>query len=279
AAMVVETLGPDSFLRFPSQPPAAGPRELPHAVALRTGWSATDRAAVVSAVRNPMGHLQADAGQVVLGWHGRFWITDPGYQQYRAGEEREYTLGVQAHNVPVINGTIQKPRAAVVDLVETDPSGRQHTRLQLAGCYPGLPKDAVIAREIWFAAQGPATLVVRDTFGGLPAGAEIIHHWLGGHHLAWAFVGGWARLSDGRRAVWIGHAGAPIAPASLVRHPGSRGPIALAHPTRLSGAGGTSWWVFWCDDRGGWTPPQLRLQGTSLEVASGNSAAAPVRFE
>ncbi len=278
AAMIVEALGPGSAPRVPPRAPAAGPREHPHAISLRSGWAAGDVAAIVSAVRNPMGHLQADSGQVVLGWHGRFWITDPGYQQYRAGEERDYTLGVQAHNAPVINGTLQKPRRAEVRIVGTDSAGRQHTRLQLAGCYPGLPPAAVVTRDVWLARTGAAAVVVRDAFDGLPAGAEIRHHWLGGHHLAWAFVDGWARLSDGRRAVWLGHAAAPLAPASLTRHPGSRGPIAIAHPTKLTGTGGASWWVLWCDESGGWIPPKLSAADGTLQLTAPGATAPAWTF-
>ena len=58
--------------------------------------------------------------------------------------------------------------------------------------------------------------MVRDQFADLAANAEIVHHWLGGHHLAWAFVDGWGRLSDGQRAVWIGTPSARIEPAATV---------------------------------------------------------------
>ncbi len=278
AATIIEALEPKSLLVLPPRAPTAGPHEHPHAVSLRTGWAAPDVAAIISAVRNPMSHLQADGGQVVLGWQGRFWITDPGYQQYRAGEEREYTLGLEAHNAPVINGTVQKPHATRVELVETDTAGRQHTRLDLAACYPGLPKDAQVIREVWLVRDGATAMVVRDRFAGLAANAEIAHHWLGGHHLAWAFVDGWARLSDGRRAVWIGTPAGPIAAAVLTRHPGSRGPIALAHQTRLAGTGGVSWWVFWCDEAGGWTPPQLTGDDAGLQIAVAGQSGAAWRF-
>ena len=264
AAALIDMLGTASSLA--PRPPIAAPREHPHAASLRTGWSASDVAAVVSAVRNPMGHLQADAGQLVLGWQGRFWITDPGYQQYRTGEEREYTLGVQAHNAPVINGAAQKPHAARLELVETDPAGRQHARLELAACYPGLPKGAQVKRDVWLARQGTTALVVRDQFAALTANVEVVHHWLGGHHLAWAFVDGWARLGDGQRAVWIGTPSAKIDAASLTRHPGSRGPIALVQQSRLSGTGGGCWWVFWCDDAGGWTPPKIAVDENTLQL-------------
>jgi hypothetical protein len=278
AATLVEELGGPPEIAAAPRAPVAGPREHPHAVSLRTGWAVSDAAAIVSAPRSPMGHLQADAGHVVLGWQGRFWLTDPGYQQYRTGEEREYTLGPQAHNAPVINGTIQKPRAARVEVAETDAAGRQHTRLELAACYPGLPAGASVRRDLWLAHQGTTALVIRDRFTALPADAEILHHWLGGHHLAWAFVDGWARLSDGRRAVWIGTATAPIAPAELTRHPGSRGPIALAHRTKLAGPNGVRWWVFWCDDTGGWIPPKLEADDSALQFTALGQTGPAWRF-
>lgn len=269
AAALTGALGPGATFFAPPSSPLAVAREHPHAVSLRSGWSARDAAVVVSAVRSPMSHLQADSGQVVLGWHGRYWITDPGYQQYREGEERDYTLGVQAHNAPVINRTLQKGHSAVVEHVGTDAAGHQHTRLQLAGCYPGLPEAAVVTRDVWFArGEAASAVVVRDLFAALPAGAEILHHWLGGHHLAWAFIDGWARLSDGRRAVWLGQAAAPLAPGSLVRHPGSRGPIAIVHPTTLAGTGGESWWVLWCDESGAWTPPTATAKGSTLTLSA-----------
>jgi hypothetical protein len=293
AAALADLLGPQSALALAPRAPAAEPVEHPHAVSLRTGWTANDFAAAVSAVRNPMGHLQADAGQLVLGWHGRFWITDPGYQQYRKGEERDYTLEAQAHNAPVINGAAQKHKAARVIRVARDAAGRPHTRLDLAACYADLPAGAAVTRDVWLASptrpgaervsvsreSRPASattqpsappapaLVVRDTFSALPPDAEILHHWLGGHHLAWAFVDGWARLSDGRRALWIGTSAGKILPASLSRHPGSRGPIALAHRAKLSGPAGTSWWVFWCDDTAGWTPPKVALAEANASLS------------
>lgn len=257
--------------------PASGPREHPHAVSLRTGWAAADFAAIISAPRNAMGHLQADAGQVVLGWQGRFWITDPGYQQYRPGEEREYTLGPPAHNAPVINGTVQKPRAARVVTVETDARGRQHTEVDLAACYPGLPAGATVTRDVWLARSGAAAVIVRDRLGGLPPDAEIATHWLGGHRLAWAFVNGWARLSDGRRAVWIGTSRGSLAPADLTRHPGTRGPLTLVHRQRLAGQAGAGWWILWCDETGGWVPPAFLANGGRLQV-KGPGATEPWVF-
>jgi len=135
-----------------------------------------------------------------------------------------------------------------------------------------------VRRELWLAHAGETALVVRDEFAALPAQAEIVHHWLGGHHLAWAFVDGWARLSENRRAVWFGTPAAKIAPASLTRHPGSRGPIAVAHQSKLDGTDGTRWWVFWCDDAGGWTPPQISVADTMLTLQTGRTGGRPLTF-
>lgn len=269
AAALVEALGQERLFDRATAP-AIAPREHPHAVTLRTGWMGRDLAAVVSVPRTAMGHLQADTGQVVLGWHGRTWISDPGYQQYRPGEERAFTLGVQAHNYPVINGAQQKPRAGVIQQLNTTADGAQHTRIDLTPCYEKLPPAARVQRDVWLAPD--AGLVVRDTLIALGPNADVGTHWLGGTHLAWAFVEGWARLSDGQRVVWIGSPGAELAPATLTRHAGSRGPLTIAHSAKLPAGAATRWWVFWCDEAGSWRPPTVTAQAAQLSVKSARGA-------
>jgi hypothetical protein len=124
-----------------------------------------------------MGHLQADGGQIILGWQGRFWITDPGYQQYRPGEERTYTLGLQAHNAPVIGGKAQTRRAARMQLLETNAHGWQHARTDLSACYQGLPAGASVQREVWLINDGGLAVVARDTSLGRMSGSTS---WQGG---------------------------------------------------------------------------------------------------
>lgn len=254
---------------FPAGPeaePPAGAIEHPHAVTLRTGWEGAATLAVMSVPRIAVGHLQADAGHIVLGAQGRFWISDPGYQQYRPGEERDFTLGPAAHNAPVIGGIVQRPRRAEVRSVGRTPDGWLHTHVDLARCYPGLPDDAAVEREVWLAADG-ATLVVRDLLAGLEAAGPIAHHWLGGTELAWALVEGWARLSDGRRVLWIGLQGGRLEARHLTRHPGSRGPLTLAHAAPAAARREERTWVFQFDEAGAWTPPQIAREGDGLRVA------------
>jgi hypothetical protein len=59
---------------------SAGSREVANAVTYRTGWTRPDHSVVISLPRVPLHHLHPDAGHVIIGWNGRFWITDPGYQ-------------------------------------------------------------------------------------------------------------------------------------------------------------------------------------------------------
>jgi hypothetical protein len=244
-----------AFLHRDFAVPEVGPAEQLASVSLRTGWEPHDMLAAVGLPRCNMGHLHPDGGHLIVGWHGRFWITDPGYQQYRPGLEREYTLGLQAHNAPVIGGIAQSRRSSRLVALSTDDQGRQHAALDLTDGYAGLPEGASVRRDIWLIPDDNPAVVVRDAFAGLPPGVEVQTHWLGGAHLAWAFPDGWARLSDGERALWIGTAPGALEPARLARHPGSRGPLTLEHVATLPEGSGTRWWMFHADPTAGWNPP------------------------
>jgi len=246
--------------------PAAGPQELPNALSLRTGWARDALLAVVGLSRGPAHHLHADAGQIILGWQGRFWITDPGYQQYRPGDERDYTLGAQAHNGPVIGGVAETLRAPRVLLLETNAHGWQHAQMDLSGCYRGLPAEASVQRELWLINDGGLTVVARDTFSAVGNEVEVRTSWQGGDHLAWAFQQGWARLSDGRHALWMGTVPGTLEASALTRHPGTRGPLTLTHTATLAEGQGVQWWVFWCDPEAGWTSPSVEVRAGALAL-------------
>jgi len=246
--------------------PVAGPVEHPGAISLRTGWSGKDISVIVSLPRNKMSHLQADGGHLVLGWQGRFWITDPGYRQYRPGEEQKYTLGIEAHNCPVIDGMGQKTSGSQLRIVETDEYGWQHTGLDLTKCYYGMPDDALVLRDVWLAPGNGPVIVVRDRFQSLKPDVEIRTHWLGEKNTAWSFVDDWVRLSHREKAVWLGILSDRLLPTALDRHPGSRGPLTLTHTTYLPAGSGVQWWVMWCDPEAGWQPPMISQDGESLKL-------------
>jgi len=254
----------------PFAPPECGLRTLAHAVSIVTGWECPGANAILSVPRNGMGHLHADGGQFILGWQGRFWITDPGYQQYRPGEERDYSLGTASHNPPVINGQPQSARAAqIVSATGKGDSGANaHVALDLSACYPGLglPEGAALCREMWAFASAAPLVVLRDRFEGLPPGTEIATHWLGGTHLAWSFREGSARLSHGAHALWVGTPGDGFTPGGLIRHPGSRGPLTLRHTFTLPDGRGSRWWVFCASAAGHWEPPRMSVDGGRLTL-------------
>jgi hypothetical protein len=279
AAGLVAALEEKSLLVSNPKIPLPGPRELPFALTLRHGWGADDLMAVVGLSRGAMGHLHADGGQVIVAWHGRCWLTDPGYQQYRPGDERDYTLGPLAHNMPVVGGIAPSERLARLERLETDDQGRQHARVDMTREYKGLPPGASIQRDVWLLSNAPSAVVVKDTLAGLAKDVTLTNSWQGGHHFAWAFRGGWVRLSDGARALWLGTVDSALRPAELKRHPGSRGPLTLTHGSTLIEGKGTRWWVFVCDPASGWEPPAASLVNGALNLKVPGSSSSGWSFQ
>lgn len=239
--------------------PTTVPQEIANAVTLRTGWASEDLLALVGLSRSEMSHLHNDGGHLILGWQKRFWITDPGYQQYRPGDERTFTIGVAAHNAPVVGEIYQSKRGARILDLTTTAAGNAQLTLDLTHCYEGLPATATIERTLWLQQEGPrgGPLVwVRDILQGLMPETAITTHWLSGTHLAWAFVDGWARLSNGTHALWIGTQPGGIDAMMVERHAGSRGPLTLVHEAPLT-TDGIRWWAFCTDPTLGWEPPTV----------------------
>jgi hypothetical protein len=254
AACLVEALEHTDNLNAGGPAPKPDPREHPHAVSLRTGWDSTDILAAVGLTRAAMGHLHTDAGQLVIGWQNRFWITDPGYQQYRPGDERDFTVGVEAHNAPIIAGKALSRRLPKLLSLNGRPGGEQRAVIDLTACYPSLPTGASVCREVRLLPDAGPAVVVRDLLQSVGRGVEVRTCWQVGTHLAWAFRQGWARLSDGERALWIGTFPDAVTAAGLDRHVGSRGPLTLRHSATLPDGSAERWWIFACDPRGGWEP-------------------------
>jgi len=225
------------------------------AVTMRTGWQLDDALVVVGLSRAPMGHLHHDGGNLILGWRGRFWITDPGYQQYRAGDERQYTLGISAHNAPVINGIAQTRRVPILQQLLRCPDGGLQVTVDLSRNYEGLPPSASVQRIIWLFPGEEPLVRVQDRFSGLPPGTKIETYWHGGAHLAWSYIDGWIRLSSGREAVWLKSWPQPVDLTNVFKHPGSRGPLTLHHTAILTEGAGDNHWIFRGDPADGIAVP------------------------
>lgn len=254
AAFLVEALEHAHAFQDQTPVPSPKPAELPHAAVLRTGWDCVNILAVIGLARNETGHLHNDAGQLVLGWQSRFWITDPGYQQYRPGSELAFSMGPEAHNAPVIAGINQTRRLPRLMALSRAADGSQRAVIDLTACYEGLPRDARVEREVCLLPNAGPAVIVHDRINNLGRPAEVQTCWHGGTNLAWAFRQGWMRLSDGHRALWIGVHPGGLSAADLDRHEGSWGPLTFKHCTVLPEEGGERVWLFVCDEQATWAP-------------------------
>jgi len=272
AAALTEALALEEAMNHvPAHGPVARPVNHLDAVTLRTGWSPQDCLVAVGANGGSEGHLHPDGGSVVISWNQRLWISDPGYQQYRPGRERDFTLGVEAHNQPVIAGyPISSRRARVIELT-TSADGTQQVVLDLTSCYSGLPPEASIRRTVLLLPrQEPGPIVmVRDELRGLGE-SEVAFHWQGSPlaDVSWGFRDGFARQSCADVVFWITTRPGQVSGDMLYRHDGSRGQLTLRFRERLASnsldlAGQAApavpvlrrWWIF-IGGPAGWEPPR-----------------------
>ena len=244
--------------------------DLPSAAVLRTGWGLESCLVAVSNGRAKVGHLHYDNGHIVIGHQGRFWITDPGYQQYRPGQERDFTLGVQAHNVPVVNGTVQTRRVGKITTLEMLKEGFAHLSMDISGCYEKTPDVSSIIRDVWLIPGENYMVAVRDSIDTLKNDVSLSYYWHGGTHLAWSFPEGWARLSNRESSLWIGSNLEGIKPVNLLRHEGTRGPLTLRHLCNVKGSPAYMWWVFHFDSVTTLTKPETCFNGRKLIVTNRN---------
>lgn len=194
---------------------------LPATVAIRSGWSPEDITVVTSACNSKAGHIQHDAGTVVIGTKGAWLISDPGYQQYMESSEREYTLGVKAHNFPVINGKAQSSKnSKVVALKDGD---KPYVELDISNCYePGLVNKVI--RKIWIADSN--RVVISDTV--IADKIDNIQYYWHGHPEGFWFIDEWAFVQRAGASLWFKRVGAVPRPENLNRLRGSRGSLTLS---------------------------------------------------
>lgn len=217
-----------------------------HATVLRSGPADDQFAAVIATSVSPMGHIQADSGSIVLGMRKRWWIDDPGYQQYAQTTERDFTVGPTAHNTPVINGLGQVFKRAVIvsePEVEIDESGTMELTLDLTACYEPQCGVRKLERTVWMLPTGNHVVIcdVIDTV--MPA--QVTWHWHGHADLYWALNKTGVSLVDSDMGDVL-HFMSPqmiTTVGSVQRLPGSRG-----QKTLVSSVFATErvavWWVF-----------------------------------
>lgn len=242
---------------------APAPSRLNAAIVLRTGYAAEDLAVAIGHSRSPMGHIQHDNGSLVIGTRGRWWLDDPGYQQYLNTAERRFTIGPTAHNAPLINGhaqTHKRPEpVAVTRLDATAPV--QFAWIDLTACYPPEAQAEQVRRAVWLIDD--RQVVVCDEVSA-PTPPTLTYHWHGHPSLHWCLQDGAAILvSPTDPDVWL-HLFSPqfaLSPADLDRLPGSRGHLSLSVTLQLP-TGAAVWWVFSLDA----ARPDFQLDAARLRI-------------
>lgn len=79
---VIVLSAPGDILPVDKPAECPSPSVLNDAVVLRSGMTADDVAVAMGQGSSPMGHIHQDNGRLVIGTRGRWWLDDPGYQQY-----------------------------------------------------------------------------------------------------------------------------------------------------------------------------------------------------
>jgi len=216
-------------------PPKKTVLRLPATIALRSGWASDDMTVIVSACNSSAGHIQHDAGTVVIGTQGSWLINDPGYQQYMESSEREYTLGLQAHNFPVINQVNQKVKNVKVVSIEEGPM--PSVELDMTNCYAeGLVKS--VRRKIWILDKN--RVAIRDSIEG--ESVESVSYTWHGHPDGYNYVNNWGLVQHEEGILWFRCIGRSFSPSNMTRLRGSRGSLSFSR--FLPKPSAPIWWVF-----------------------------------
>lgn len=218
---------------------------------VRTGYQAKDIAVVASCPRAKMGHPQADSGSVVIGTQGKWFIDDPGYQQFFDTSEREFTTMHQAHNFPIIGGQLPLNFGkADVDwsFFEEDEyfSSDPQFTIRNHRCYevPGLERaDRLVCLH-----DRRIEITDRIIANAMP---ELIWHWHGHPDAAWWVENGQAALQIGNTIMWLACVGHPIEETMIDRLRGSRGQITLrmVEPANADATEHCRKWIFAFQDQ------------------------------
>jgi hypothetical protein len=223
----------------PARAPRAGAMDAHYAAVLRNGWEADDLAVAVSCSTSPMEHLHRDSGTLVIGTRGCWLITDPGYQQYAPGEERDFTVGPTAHNAPLIDGQpVAEKRPCRLLLEEVDPRLRRLS-VDLTACYPQAAAIQRCVRHVWL--SGRDLVVVADHVEAQRP-MRLTYHWHGHPAAAWRLEDGWAMLLVEGVPLWFCSPQVRLSGVNVHRLPGSRGQLTLI--SAVQPAPSVVWWAF-----------------------------------
>ena len=222
--------------------------DVQYAAVLRSGFAPHDLAVAMAASSSPMGHIHEDNGSVVIGTRGRWLIADPGYQQYLDTSERVFTVGPQAHNIPVVNGLSQTQKRVARPQIDELGGGVSRMRLDVTSCYPAETGIRNLTRTTWL--LGHTAVVVCDRID-LSHYKSLIYHWHGHPDAGWWIANGGAELhfdAEPDAPLFIQSSNVAITESMVDRLPGSRGQLTMTVPIATPDTSRTEplyiWWCF-----------------------------------
>ncbi|PCJ62217.1 MAG: hypothetical protein COA79_03925 [Planctomycetota bacterium] len=213
----------NNLLKKSSVEPIDCVMRLPATLTLRSDWSDDGIAVATSACLSSAGHIQKDAGTILIGAKEKWLIDDPGYQQYMGTSEREFTLSETAHNFPVINNEGQASKSVeIIDVCNLD----KKVELDLTNCYSEELKLKSVTRKIMIVDQ--SSVVVVDRVLG-DAVNSVKYHWHGHPDAGWFVENGWAVVGFEDSNLWFRCLNSNVESKNIHRLKGSRGLQTLIH--------------------------------------------------
>lgn len=217
-------------LRLPRRKaPQRGMADAHYAIALNDPQNALKT--VVSWSHSNMGHMQPDAGSVVIARGADWLITDPGYRQYMPTPEKTFTLGPLAHNQPIINGYAAQNRLVDRDYVTRETDTALQVEFDLSSLYPPGASVKHAKRTVSSSASG---VRIHDVLQAKNI-RQVEYCWHGHPDGYWRIEGGKASIILDGPGLGIECCGHEILPDELCSLPGARGHLSLHKIIRWRG--------------------------------------------
>lgn len=216
-------------------------------ISLQSGLAHDELNVVVAVSNSPMSHIQKDNGTLVIGKQQRWWITDPGYQQYLKTSEREYTIGNRAHNFPVVNGYAHSYKAP--SLISYGKSAKHvncdFVVLELTDCYHNDANIENVTRTLW--RLGSQHILVCDTLITKFSSHTVDYHWHGHADAYWGELSGavYLAMDDCEELLVIQSSIVELSLSQVQRFRGSRGSMTLCSHSQCDQVKiKRYWWLF-----------------------------------
>lgn len=254
-----------NYAAFTAATPHVSPLLSNTCISLNSGLACGDLSVVIAVSNSPMGHIQTDNGTLVIGKQKRWWITDPGYQQYLKTSERVFTIGKQAHNYPVVNGCSQNFKS--LELINYGKCAKfancDFVVLELTDCYSRAAAVDNVTRTLW--RIGKNHVLLCDTVITETTSQSVDYSWHGHADAYWGELSNavYSVFDDTQDRLFIQTSIGSLSLGHVQRLRGSRGSMTLCTHSQLNQHKVQRyWWLFSFAD----TLPVLEVGDLSASI-------------